>query len=305
MKNEWLIIEVNVIGAFVDLVGEILSECGSAGTIVEERVLDTFVVPDDELDPHKNYTLKAYFPNEGDPTELVANLSAAIAHIPALAEAVPQIRIAEVVGSEDWAENWKQNFSTMQIGRLVIRPSWEDQPLPEGAVAVELDPGMAFGTGTHGTTRLCLEVIEEVLNEAGPLISMLDVGTGSGILSLGAAALGCHNILATDIDPDACRVARENIEKNALQEYIRVTDQALEELPGRFELLVANILAEENVRLKYEFLAHLVSGGTLILSGILREKEDYVREEFLRLPMIHLESRYADEWVCLVFRQQD
>ncbi|PLX97330.1 MAG: 50S ribosomal protein L11 methyltransferase [Desulfuromonas sp.] len=305
MKNEWLIIEVTVNGAFADLVGEILAECGSAGTIVEERVLDTFVVPDDELDPDKRYILKAYFPNEGDSADLIASLHEAIVRIPVLAQQPPAIRVAEVVGAEDWAENWKQNFSTMQIGRLVIRPSWEDEPLPDGVALVEIDPGMAFGTGTHGTTRLCLEVIEEILNESGPLASILDVGTGSGILSLGAAALGCCNILATDIDPDACQVARENIAKNGLQESIRVTDQLLEDLPGRYDLLVANILAEENVRLKHEFLAHLAPGGTLILSGILKEKEDYVRDEFSDLPLTYLETRYAEEWVCLVFRQRD
>ena len=171
-------------------------------------------------------------------------------------------------------------------------------------MVIEIDPGMAFGTGTHGTTQLCLEMIAELLERPTPPQSLLDVGTGSGILALGAAALGMQKILANDIDADACTVARENVAKNGFSETIQVSEQPLEALAGEFELVVANILAEENVRLKKQLLAHLRPKGWLVLSGILREKETLVREGFADLPLESFPTRYQDDWVCLLYRKQ-
>jgi len=306
MKKEWFVLDVKVRGEFVELVSAVLAETGSQGTVIEERVLDTFIVPDDELEPSKEYSLKAYFSLDIDPVELVTRVEETLAQIPVLKMEGVTVRDGGPVRMEDWAENWKQNFSTMQIGSsLVIRPSWEEVEVPDSVAVVEIDPGMAFGTGTHGTTRLCLEIIEGLLGTADTPLNMLDVGTGSGILALGAAALGCAEIVANDIDPDVCDVARANIEKNGLVSKIHVTDQPLEELTSRYDLVVANILAEENVRLKHEFMSHLAAHGWLVLSGILKEKEAFVMEGFGSLALEHISTSYADEWVCLVFRRLD
>lgn len=306
MKNEWIVIEVKVKGDLVELVSALLAEQGSQGTVIEERQLDTFIVPDDELVATTIYELRAYFSDECDSDVLTAALKSAADKIPVLKSQNLDFRLGPPVQTENWAENWKQNFSTIQIGqRLLIRPSWEEHPQWDGMAVIEIDPGMAFGTGTHGTTRLCLDIIEELLRDSNPPANMLDVGTGSGILALGAAALGCEQIIATDIDDRACRVARENIDKNGMQHRIEVTNQRLESLSGRYDLIVANILAEENVRLKQGFLEHLSPGGWLVLSGILKEKEDFVRQNFSVTGLKYLSTRYADEWVCLVFRLQE
>jgi len=306
MKNEWNVIEVEINGGLVEVVSALLAEQGSQGTVIEERQLDTFVVPDDELVATTVYELRAYFSDECDPDVLAAELKAAASQIPILKSQSLDFRLGQPVHTENWAENWKQNFSTIQIGqRLLVRPSWEEHPQWDGMAVIEIDPGMAFGTGTHGTTRLCLELIEELSHDSNPPENMLDVGTGSGILALGAAALGCQQVIATDIDESACRVARENIDKNGMQHRIEVTNQSLESLPGHYDLIVANILAEENVRLKENFLEHLSSGGWLVLSGILKEKEDFVRQNFSVPALKYLSTRYADEWVCLVFRLQE
>ena len=305
MKNEWIVIEVSVPGSAVDLVSAILTEYGCGGVVVEERQLDTFVVPDVELEATASYLLKAYFENVADAQQLRIELLARFQGLPELAKTIA-LGFPAPVRMEDWAENWKQNFSTLKVGsRLIIRPSWEDYQPQSDEVVIEIDPGMAFGTGTHGTTLLCLEMIAELLAQPSAPQSFLDVGTGSGILALGAAALGCRKVLANDIDAEACSVARENVAKNGFSDSIQISEQPLETLSGQFELVVANILAEENVRLKHELLQHLRPNGWLVLSGILREKEALVREGFADLSLDSFPTRYQDDWVCLLYRKLD
>jgi ribosomal protein L11 methyltransferase len=304
MKNEWISIEVSLLGCHVDLATAVLAELGAGGTVVEERKLDTFKVPDDELIADRVYRLKAYFETAEDAEVLRAEIETGLCALPALGEAQLTVSTPVTVKMEDWAENWKQNFSTLRVGsRLVIHPSWEDYQPAAGEVAIEIDPGMAFGTGTHGTTLLCLEMIAELCQNSNSL-EVLDVGTGSGILALGAAALGCKKVLANDIDPQACLVARDNVEKNGYAEQITITAKPLEELPGRFDLVVANILAEENIRLKDALFNHLRPGGWLVLSGILQEKETLVRESFVELSLQSYPTRTQDEWICLLYRRQ-
>ncbi|MCF6267397.1 MAG: 50S ribosomal protein L11 methyltransferase [Desulfuromusa sp.] len=304
MKNEWIVIEIRVRGKFVDFVGAVLSASGCSGTVVEERKLDTFVVPDNDLDPSADYNMKAYFDTVADSNLLIAELQSALQDIPVLSNQDIRVTLGGTVRIEDWAEDWKQNFSAFHVGKnLVIRPSWEEYLPQEGEVVIEIDPGMAFGTGTHGTTQLCLEVIAEQLDRPDPPADMLDVGTGSGILALGAAALGCRKVVATDIDSVACAIARENVDKNGYTDRIKITEQTLEQLPGQFDLIVANILAEENVRLKNAFMDHLCPGGWLILSGILKEKESLVCRGFADLPLKFFPSRYQGEWICLLLQR--
>ncbi len=304
MKNEWIVIEIKVKGQFIDFVGAVLSQYGCSGTVVEECKLDTFVIPDDTLDLSADYNLKAFFDGVTVSQQFVSELRDALQEIPVLKTQDISVTLGESVRTENWAEDWKQNFSAFHVGkRLVIRPSWEDYVPQAGEVVIEIDPGMAFGTGTHGTTLLCLEVIAELLDRSDPPVKMLDVGTGSGILALGAAALGCGEIVATDIDPVACAVARENVAKNDCTEQITIDEQPLQELTGQFDLIVANILAEENIRLKDAFIDHLSPGGWLILSGILKEKEALVCHGFADLPLELFPGRYYDEWVCLIMRR--
>ena len=221
--------------------------------------------------------------------------------------------VARVVKEEDWAHAWKRHYKPMRIGRRVLlTPAWEKpDPLP-GDLVVRLEPGMAFGTGLHPTTRLCVAALEECVQ---PGDSFLDVGTGSGVLSIVAAKLGARPVWATDIDPLAVRAARENALRNgtALAPEIFHIEQG--SIPpgqaGRFQVIVANILAEVLVGLfdgTYETVSlaePLAPGGLLILSGILEEKSEMVLSAAARHGLKELERRQEADWVALVVRREN
>jgi len=307
MTDKWLEIMLEVPVAAADLLCHELNELGSVGVVVEERELDTFIPPDPDETDREVFAVKAYFEDCSRHEILLQDLNACLVRLalihPELAEA--QIKVGEM-GQQDWAEDWKQHFSTTKIGdRLVIKPSWEEHSRQAGEVVVTLDPGMAFGTGTHGTTRLCLETLAQLFDQSSvenpPPNRILDVGTGSGILAIAAAALGAREIVACDIDADACETARGNISQNGLSDSIDVTDVLLDALPDNFDVILANILAEENIRLAQQLVDRLASRGTLILSGILDEKVALVTAAFAPFEMIGPQLYYEQEWACIVY----
>ncbi len=306
MNNDtWVLIEIAVPAPAVDLVCAELADLGCAGTLVEKRDLDTFTVPNEDLDPALDLCLQAYFPGAIETEELSRRIEQVLEMLrPLFKGRTFALGEQRQVHQEDWADGWKQHFSLFKVGqRLIIKPSWEDyQPTAEERV-LELDPGMAFGTGTHGTTLLCLKAIVALMEESHPPQSLLDVGTGSGILAMAAAALGAQRVLACDIDPVACEVATENCRLNGLADSIEITTCPLEQLPGTYDVVVANILAEENLRLADHLLSHLNPGGYLFLSGILAEKESMVRAGFADQPLSFLGTARQDEWVCLSWRR--
>ena len=179
------------------------------------------------------------------------------------------------VNEEDWANNWKQYYHTQRIGkRIVVTPSWEEYETTGNEVQMHLDPGMAFGTGTHDTTRLCLELLEECVNEN---TRILDVGTGSGILSVGGVLLGAPSALGVDIDPVAVKVANENAEINHVTDKTEfVCGDLTDKVHGKFEIVTANIVADVIIRLLSTVKNYLLKGGVLIVSGIIDTRADEV-----------------------------
>ena len=304
MDKTWLELHLQVPEAVVDLVGNALTELGCAGLTVEERQLDTFVPPDPDEPAAGDYQVRAYFPRPadlallrqaiGDQLRWLATMS------PGLTTVVPEFI---EVRNEDWAEGWKQHFPAVRIGRrLVVKPTWEAFSREGDDVVIELDPGMAFGTGTHGTTRLCLEAVAALFEERVRR-RVLDVGTGSGILAVAAAALGAERVLACDIDADACAIAGDNARLNHVSDRVEVSGAPLQALEGGFDLVLANILAEENIRLGDALVTRVAPGGVLVLSGILLEKEPLVLAAFARYPLTPPQITHREEWSCLLYRK--
>jgi ribosomal protein L11 methyltransferase len=302
MQCDWLEIRLVLPAAAVELVGQALMDIGCSGITVAERVLDTFEPPDpDELDASP--TIRAYFP-AGDPAVLCQQVQAALAALAPLVPGLPDgPPVCRWLADEDWAHGWQQHFPPLRVGsRLLIRPSWAELPDDTADIVLTLDPGRAFGTGTHATTALCLEVIARLADAPVPPRRVLDVGAGSGILAMAAAALGASKVVACEIDVEASHVAAENIAANGLQAAVAITTTPIEELPGSFDLILANILAGENIRLAPHFLARLAPAGYLALSGILIEQEAAVTAAFNRLPLTLVSIDRRDEWSCLLYR---
>jgi ribosomal protein L11 methyltransferase len=214
----------------------------------------------------------------------------------AAAEAGLAAEIAEVP-DEDWGEGWKEGLDAFSVGRVFVRPSWVQAEAPPGGAEVVLDPGMAFGTGTHPTTALCLGAVDEFLL-ARPGASLLDVGTGSGLLAIAARKLGAGRVAATDDDPTAVEVARQNAARNRAD--VEVGGAPLSEVRGPFDLVVANILASTLVDLAPALSRQVAPGGQLLLAGLLEGQAEEVRRAFIATGLAAMEERRDGEWVLLV-----
>lgn len=209
---------------------------------------------------------------------------------------------------EDWAEAWKRHFKPLKVTpRLVIRPPWEEyRPAPH-EVVITIHPGMAFGTGRHPTTVLCLKALEEVLTRevlpagTGPW-QVLDVGTGTGILALAAARLGAR-VLAIDVDPEAVAAALENVRLNALEDIIWVEDTPLMKLRQQFPLILANLTALDLQQFAEALAGRLTLGGTLIVSGFLTEDLPDLLERFVSIGLKETGRYTQEDWVALVLRR--
>jgi ribosomal protein L11 methyltransferase len=208
---------------------------------------------------------------------------------------------SEPLLEEDWGAGWKRHFHPFHVAPLlVVKPSWEPYESRAGEAVIEMDPGMAFGTGLHASTRLALGFIEEIC--AGkPPERALDVGTGTGILAMAAALRGAARVIAIDNDPDAVVAARENIARNRLEGRVDASGRDLGEIDGTFELIAANITADVVLPLAPRLIVRLAPGGALVLAGLLAgEQTREVRETYEALDMLCAGERSEGEWAALL-----
>ncbi|MBD1371144.1 50S ribosomal protein L11 methyltransferase [Hazenella sp. IB182357] len=208
-----------------------------------------------------------------------------------------------VIHESSWENEWKKYYKPVQISnRLTIKPTWEAYtPSHSDEMVIELDPGMAFGTGTHPTTRLCLSSMEKYLK---PNMKVIDVGCGSGILSIAAAKLGAQSVLSLDLDPVAVEKAKENVLQNQVHSIITVkTGDLLKEVSECADLVVSNILAEIIIQFVHELPRVLRPGGFFIASGIIKGKEKEVSERIQTMGLTILETIHQDDWVAIVAKK--
>ena len=211
------------------------------------------------------------------------------------------------VKEEDWENNWKQYFKPFKVGeKFVIKPSWETYDEHTNRTILEIDPSSSFGTGTHETTKLCIETLENYVKKGD---KVLDMGTGSGILSVASLLLGAKNIVALDIDQNSVKIAKENLEKNNLSDFTLycgnvISDNELEQkIWDSYDVVVANIVADVIIGMKEILFKNVKDGGTLITSGIIKERYEEVQDALLATGFELVEFKEKNDWVALVLKK--
>ncbi len=312
---DWIEIKVHTTTAGAELVSEQLMQEGASGTMVEDRA----DVPDpahpngfwEMIDPGliermpEDVVVHAWFEPDHRYADRMQALRARLEQLKGCGLEMGALTVeTQQVQEEDWAEVWKRFYKPFRAGKtLVVKPTWEPYEAQAGDRIIEIDPGMAFGSGTHETTSMCLELLEDYMT---PDARVIDVGTGSGILAIGAALLGAREVLAIDIDPVAVKVAAENVEHNGLTDKIACAQgNLLDKHSEQCDLCVANIIADVICGFAQPLKAHIVPGGKFICSGIIKERAEDVREALAQAGYELLEERRKGEWAAMIARRPD
>jgi len=299
----WLELAVEADVEAVEAVSEILGRAAPGGTSVEPA----FELIDEGLgariDPIRPAIVRAYVParDRAAADRAVAGVAEALGHLQAFGlRPIGELR-TRIVQETDWADAWKAYFPVMRIGRrLVIRPTWRRHRHAPGDVVLALDPGMAFGTGLHPTTRLCLAAVEALADDgvlAGARV--LDVGCGSGILAIAALKLGAATAFGVDTDPIAIEATVANARRNALARRLHARQGSLPSETGAFDVVLANLIAGVLVPLAGGLRDELRPGGSLLGSGIFVDRERDVRDAFEAAGLEVVDRRGEGDWVAL------
>jgi len=326
----WLELSVDVEPEAVESISELLAQYGyNGGVVVDQPIIPGGDGPEYSFDTSRPVTVRTYLPLDEHAEETRQRIEQALWHFGQMRTVGPlSVRPLE---EEDWANAWKQHYAIQRIGaRTVIVPSWlEYQPQP-GDIVLRLDPGMAFGTGLHPTTQLCIGFIEQYVK---PGMRVLDLGCGSGILAIGAARLGA-SVLALDTDAIAVTATRENVDRNGVAGQVSVAEGSLGSgaaldhwlypttdhrppttgnsdnqssvVSGQwsFDVIVANIIARVLSALAADMAGALTADGMLIASGIIADREPEVAAAFTGAGLTPLERRQEGDWVALVYRKR-
>ena len=311
---DWLEVTVRTNTAGADLISELLIYAGAKGTSIEDR-FDAFSEPTDAtqwdlIDPSviekmdEDTLVHAYFPAETTSRETIESLRARLAALtPEWLGFDAGKRALEIanVREEDWAENWKKYYKPFRVGRhLVVRPVWEKYEPQAGDKIISIDPGMAFGNGTHETTSMCLGLVEDYIK---PGDTVLDVGTGSGILAIASVLMGAQSALGIDLDPVAVRVANENIERNGLSGRVHAqVGDLVKGIDTQADVVFANIIADAVILLSRAVRAHMKPGGVFICSGIILEREQDVLDALAEAGFTVDRIEHRGEWSAIAAR---
>lgn len=319
---DWMELKIYTAEAGIEPLSGILINLGINGFVVQDSAdFEAFLADktgnwdyiDDDLMGLKNCetSLTIYLPENAQGAEIFGELKNSLARLKAEDNdgLMGRLEIESAnVREEDWANNWKQYFKPLTVGnKLVIKPSWEEYSGADDRTILEIDPASSFGTGQHNTTQLCLEMLEKYMN---PDDSLLDMGCGSGILSIAAMLLGAKEATAVDIDENSVRIAAENADKNhiASQKYRALCGNVIadpdlcKKIGGGYDIITANIVADVLIGMSSLFVGFLKLDGILIMSGIITERRDEVVAAAKAQGFLILDEKEKDGWVAVTMK---
>ncbi len=312
---KWIEVKIKTTTEAVEVVSNIMYEAGVGGLVIEDPN-DILIKSQNEedwdyIDPQllktnfEGVIVKGYFPEGENLIDKVELIRQNVEKIPQydLDKGLGEVTTSEV-NDEDWNYTWKKHYKPKKIGkRIVVKPSWEKYIKNDEEIIIELDPGMAFGTGTHETTIMCLRQLENYVKQDD---NVIDVGCGTGILAIGAAKLGAKNVIAVDLDEVSVKVSNENIISNEVQNIVEVRHGNLVDvIDEKSDIVISNIIAEIIIKLIEDLHKVLKKDGIFIASGIIKEKIQIVEDVLTKNSMQIIDIVTMGEWVCIVSKYKE
>jgi ribosomal protein L11 methyltransferase len=303
-REKWLKFAITTPPEFAEGLSNFLTELGTQGVFQEELDISAFT---DTPEPPSKIVLNAFIPSKASDQSLIASLTT---YINSLSDLFPDLErpqlATEIIVDPDWEEQWKKYFKPLRVTRsIVIKPTWERYQATSRDTVIDIDPGMAFGTGQHPSTWMCLEAMEEILLKDRSFREwrVLDVGTGTGILGIAAAKLGAKSVMCVDIDPQAVEIAHQNVAVNRVGDRVVIINSDVVKIKGTFELIVANLTADALVKIKSHLVKMMEPGGYLILSGIIEQNRKDIEKAFLKDKLTTHRAITDKEWLSYVFKK--
>ena len=302
--EKWLKMEIAAPAELMDALGNFLTETGAQGVFqetLEPQVAGDFPAATDIE------TIQAYFPQD---LRAEKRILAVQKYLDSLKEIFPACKDlslkTEDIADPDWGEQWKKYFKPIRVSsNIIVKPTWERYSPSSRDIVIEIDPGMAFGTGQHASTRMCLQAIEDIIMKDRSIKSwkVLDVGCGTGILGITAAKLGAEDVIGVDIDKKAVEIARENAAINHVDECVKILNRDVTSINEPRNLIIANLTAKLLLELRRHLTQLLVEDGYMIISGIIEQDTSSIEENFSTAAFTRSKVITEKEWVCYVLKK--
>jgi ribosomal protein L11 methyltransferase len=306
--GKWLKIEIVASGELMDALGNFITETGAQG-VFQESPPPLF--PDDiveEAEAPACETIKAYFPQDVRSEKRVAAVKNYLKSLSEIFSNLPApILTTEIIADLDWGEQWKKYFKPIRVSsNIIVKPTWERYTPSSRDIVIDIDPGMAFGTGQHASTRMCIEALEDIIMKDCKVVNwkVLDIGCGTGILGITAAKLGAQDVICLDNDPQAIEIAKENAVINLVSNHLQIVNEDATVINEKRNLIIANLTSKLLLKLRKHLIKLLEPEGYLIISGMIEQDMSEIEDNFSVFPLTQNRKITDKEWVCYIFKNK-